>query len=172
MSKGPEIRSKQVRKACITGTHTFNTCGVGPALIRFIERIWKGDTMYPKRSGYYGKSFRARRGVRQGDIISPMIFNIMVDAVVRHWKATKRGDDKCGFYADDGILAGLNSTHVQEGLDIVTASFATMGLKMNARKTEFLSTTGKQKAFHKKRRPLETPAHFVIEMEMPGGKWR
>jgi hypothetical protein len=96
-----------------------------------------------------------------------MIFNIMVDAVVRHWKATKRGDDKCGFYADDGILAGLNSTHVQDGLDIVTTSFASMGLKMNARKTEFLSTIGKPFAFHKGR-PIEQPAHFVIEMGIPG----
>jgi hypothetical protein len=59
------------------------------------------------------------------------------------WRDTgklKRGDDKCGIYADDDIiLAGLNSAHVQEGLDIVTASFATMGLKMYVRKTEFLS---------------------------------
>ena len=94
----------------------------GPALINFIERIWEGGTIYPKRSGYYGKSFRAR----QGDIISSMLFNTMLDAVVRNWSATKRGDDKCGFYTDDNILAGLNSTHVQEGLDIVTASFATI----------------------------------------------
>ena len=91
----------------------------------------------------------------------------MVDAVVRHWRATKQGDDKCGFYADDGTLAGLNSTHVQNSLDIVTTSFASMGLKMNARKTEFMSTVGKPFAFHKGR-PLEAPAHFEVEMGIPG----
>ena len=37
------------------------------------------------------------------------VFNIMVDPMVRHWRMTKRGDDKCGFYTDDGVLAGLNS---------------------------------------------------------------
>ena len=58
--------------------------GVGPAILRIIERIWEGGTMFPKCAGYFGRSFRARRGVRQGDIISPMIFNIMVDVVVRH----------------------------------------------------------------------------------------
>ena len=77
--------------------------GVGPKIMNFIKRIWKGDTMYPKRAGYYGKPFRAQRGVRQGDIISPMVFNIMVDAVVRHCYANKLGDDESKFYADDGI---------------------------------------------------------------------
>ena len=40
---------------------------------------------------------------------------------------------------------------------------------MNARKTEFLSTVGKPFAFHKGR-PLETPAHFEIEMGTPGAE--
>ena len=34
---------------------------------------------------YYGKGFKGERGVTQGDPLSPTIFNVVVDAVVRHW---------------------------------------------------------------------------------------
>ena len=35
--------------------------------------------------GYYRSSFQGFRGVMQGDPLSPTIFNMVVDAVVRHW---------------------------------------------------------------------------------------
>ena len=56
--------------------------GVGCNLRRIIQSIWDGNTMIPRQVGYYGKAFKERRGVRQGNIVSPLIFNIMVDAVV------------------------------------------------------------------------------------------
>jgi len=42
--------------------------------------------MVPRQAGYYGRSFRAERGVRQGDIIFLLIFNIMAEAVVKNWR--------------------------------------------------------------------------------------
>jgi len=60
--------------------------GVGANIRRIIATIWEGDTMVPRQAGYFGRPFKARRGVRQGYIVSPFIFNIMVDAVVRHWR--------------------------------------------------------------------------------------
>ena len=99
--------------------------------------------MFPKQSGYFGRSFRARRGVRQGDILSRMIFNFMVDAVLRHWDATNEGNDETSFYADDGILIGFDHSEVQWTLDFITDSFDTLGLKMNGGKTVFMSTLGR-----------------------------
>ena len=40
--------------------------------------------MVARAGGYYGASFKGARGVTQGDPISPTIFNVVVDAVVRH----------------------------------------------------------------------------------------
>ena len=34
---------------------------------------------------YYRAAFKVDRGVTQGDSISPTIFNVVVDAVVRQW---------------------------------------------------------------------------------------
>ena len=54
--------------------------GVGPNIINIIEQTWEMDCMIPKQSGCYGKEINTSRGVRQGDIISPTVFNIVVDA--------------------------------------------------------------------------------------------
>ena len=46
------------------------------------------------------------------------------------------------FYADDGLITGTDQVRVQGSLDTITSSFETVGLKMNARKTEFMVMTG------------------------------
>ena len=41
--------------------------------------------MVAQAGGYYGETFCGERGVTQGDPLLPTIFNVVVDAVVRHW---------------------------------------------------------------------------------------
>ena len=41
--------------------------------------------MVARAAGYYGTAFGGERGIKQGDLLSPTIFNVVVDAVVRHW---------------------------------------------------------------------------------------
>ena len=41
--------------------------------------------MVERAGGYYGEVFKGARGVTQGDPLSPTIFNVVVDAVVRQW---------------------------------------------------------------------------------------
>ena len=41
--------------------------------------------MAARAGGCYGMAFKGVGGVTQGDPLSPTIFNIVVDAVVRHW---------------------------------------------------------------------------------------
>ena len=41
--------------------------------------------MVTRAGGYYGVAFKGFRWMTQGDPLSPTIFNVVVDAVVRHW---------------------------------------------------------------------------------------
>jgi hypothetical protein len=72
--------------------------GVGKNLLAFIKRrCW-----YRSKKGL-GVPFDVGRGVRCGDINSPIIFNIVVDAIIRDIAAS--GDDDYevllkSFYAD------------------------------------------------------------------------
>ena len=59
--------------------------GVGPSARRLLTTYWLRLTMVARAGGHYGKTFKGERGVTQGDLLSPTIFNVVVDAVVRHW---------------------------------------------------------------------------------------
>jgi hypothetical protein len=39
-----------------------------------------------RQGGYHSSAFSAGRGVTQGDIPSPTIFNVVCDAMIRAWK--------------------------------------------------------------------------------------
>ena len=67
---------------------------------------------------YYGAAFKGAQGVTQVDPLSPTIFNVVVDSVVRHWvsvmveSAEEQGgcrqegrDQNSLFYAEYGMVA-------------------------------------------------------------------
>ena len=74
-------------------------------------------TMVAKVGRYFGHPFKGYRRVTQGEPLSPTIFNMVVDAVIRHWvtvvTSTEAGMGGLGltivdlaayFYADDGFV--------------------------------------------------------------------
>ena len=56
---------------------------VGKKAVRLISWFWKQGVLCCRAAGYYGRILCARRGVIQDGSLSPTIFNLMVDAVVR-----------------------------------------------------------------------------------------
>ena len=122
--------------------------GTGEKALCLISRFWKQSVMVCRAGGRYGRVFRARRGVTQGGPLSPTIFNIMVDAVVREWlQNTLTPEDAklaiqdvrklmAAFYADDGLVASRDPVRLQQAFNELTALFERVGLKTNAKKTE------------------------------------
>jgi hypothetical protein len=96
--------------------------------------------MAPKSGSCFGSPFHAYCGVRQGNVISTIIFNIVVDAVLHEWDARVEAAHRTGlatfFYTNDGCIDGDNNTNVQEGLNIIMEMFLRMGLHINSKKTK------------------------------------
>ena len=57
--------------------------GLGDNLQRILQRFWGKQGVVLKSVKLFGRPFRMKRGVDQGEPVSLTIFNIMVDAVVR-----------------------------------------------------------------------------------------
>ena len=119
--------------------------GVGPCALRLIESFWKNELLVCRASGYYGRVFQSERGVTQGGPLSPTIFNLMVDAIVREWvfQMEQAGFNAADirviaavFYADDGLIAARDPTLLQDAFNLLTALFDRVGLETNDTKTE------------------------------------
>ena len=104
--------------------------------------------MVARAGRYYRTAFRGERGVTQGDPLSPTIFNVVVDAVVRHWVTGiiaeveaqgdlgKEGRHKAAlFYAYDGMVASLDPRWLQGAFNTLLGLFDRAGLRTNVGNT-------------------------------------
>jgi hypothetical protein len=99
-------------------------------------------TVVAKKQGYHGKPFRrSERGTTQGDIVSPTIFNVMVDAVLHAWHHKLESEGlhdivKPIFYADDGYIYSNDANALQQATDWIVSLFERMGLKTDPDNTK------------------------------------
>jgi Reverse transcriptase (RNA-dependent DNA polymerase) len=86
-----------------------------------------------KQNKCFGTHFCTEQGDRQGDIISPTIFNIIIDTVIRaseeNMKAKSEEKKTIIFYADDGFIGGYNPIVVQQTLDKFVTKFKNLVYK-------------------------------------------
>ena len=122
--------------------------GVVKRVRRLLRVYWNTSTMVARAGGYYGTGFKGERGVTQGDPLLPTIFNVVVDAVVRHWVTLaveeaemRREQGREGrhqatlFYADNGMVASSDPRWLQWVFTTLVGLFERVGMKMNTGKT-------------------------------------
>ena len=95
--------------------------GVGPRAFRILRTYWGRLKMVARAGGYYRAAFMSSWGVTQVYPLYPIIFNMVVNAVVLHWVylmvegTEERGESvqesrhqNSHFCADDVIVASTD----------------------------------------------------------------
>jgi hypothetical protein len=111
--------------------------GVGKQTLRLLKNVWESLLVVARQGGYHSSDFSADRGVTQGDIPSPTIFNIVCDAIIRAWKVgvtyghiksygvggATQEEIAAMLYADDGLLASNQPDILQDRTDYLVDLF-------------------------------------------------
>ena len=80
---------------------------VGPNVRRYVAKVWDGQEFVLRQAGFYSEPIKVNRGCTQVDTNSPIIFNLIIDAVIRNWKDDK---DYGGAQPFSMLMTGLSIT--------------------------------------------------------------
>ena len=119
--------------------------GIPQNMLMLIRRL------YAKQIGRVddSKQFPIERGVKQGDILSPMLFNAVMQVLLLKWK--QRVPDmgwlvdvnlprlQATRFADDVILYARSRAEAEEMLSLFAIELTSMGLQLNMKKTKILT---------------------------------
>jgi hypothetical protein len=124
--------------------------GLSNKWCQWIESITQGGHVGVKINDQVGKNFQAKKGLRQGDPLSPLLFNIVVDMLaILINRAKEEGqfngvvphlvDDGLSIlqYADDTIIFLDHDLSSARNLKLLLCAFENLsGLKINFHKSE------------------------------------
>lgn len=128
--------------------------------INWMRAIWSSSTSKISINGEYSRSFTHKRGLRQGDPLSPMLFNVAVDIFQRMVQTTsallqlplsrKIEDSILAFqYADDtAIIANASVTSLIAFKIILRLFTKASGLQINFAKSTFIPLNVPQQDLH------------------------
>lgn len=126
----------------------LETQGINKKYIRLIHNIYKN--MKAKiRTERVGEDFPIKRGVRQGDPLSPKLFSAVLEHVFRRLEWNKYGLNINGVqlthlrFADDLILISSHAKGLQEMLEQLVHESEKAGLSMNTSKTKLMTNGDK-----------------------------
>ena len=117
--------------------------GVNKGYIELLTNMYNSGTSVI-RLDKESERFPIQKGVRQGDTISPKIFNAGLEQVFRELSWDTKGLEVNGDrinnlrFADDIVLVSTNGDEMEEMLNELDTESLKLGLKMNMRKTEIM----------------------------------
>ena len=120
--------------------------GISGKFYDIIDNMYKSNLNCIKSDGQLSETFPCARGVKQGDILSPNLFNLYINDL-----PNKLGIDSdtpelngepinCLLYADDLIIFSRTREGLQNKLHILNACCEEWSLNVNPKKTKIMYT--------------------------------
>ena len=119
--------------------------------IRVIRNLYWNQEAAVRHDGEYSEFCKIKRGVRQGCVLSPDLFNLYSENIIRSIEEVK-GIVVGGYnlnnlrYADDIVLIADSREKLQEMLDKIVQHSEERGLSINLQKTECMVVSKRESA--------------------------
>ena len=141
--------------------------GINGNIFDIIQKIYLEDTVSIKIGNQHSPSFKTNKGVRQGCVLSPLLFNIfladlppILDSSNENVKIDADNKISCLLWADDILILSESENGLQTKLNALEKYCDTNKLSVNTKKTQCMifNKTGRLLKNHKfvyKDSPLE-----------------
>ena len=136
--------------------------GICPLVVRFLMRLYTQQSIRVRWGSAVTASFKAANGVKQGGVLSPLLFTLYVDPLLKRLKDSRVGcrigSTFCGClgYADDVILLTPTLNSLRTQLNICSEYAAEYSMAFNAAKTKLIRIKARNSL-----QPTEAPVHFM-----------
>ena len=119
--------------------------GMNPLLVKLIQSMYCNTSQTLKINSGITRAFRTYRGVRQGCILSPRLFNLFINDIPGIFDQSCKPIHmshslklSCLMYADDLVILSESPSGLQSCLDKLETYTEKWGLKLNLKKTKIM----------------------------------
>ena len=162
------VASLDIAKAFDSVSHktiegTLEVMGIPPPMKAYIMDVYLRSTTSLRCNAWTSESIRPTCGVKQGDPMSPIIFNMVMDRLLRKLPndiGVRAGDSlvNAAAFADDMLLFASTPLGLQKLLDVATDFLGSCGLQVNASKC---MTVSLRNVPHEKRTVVDRETVFL-----------
>ena len=125
---------------------------IGGKFLDIMQTIYAKNEIFIKLSGGLTKSFVSKIGVKQGDVLSPILFNLYINKLPTVYNNTpdpvsgehcdpvyiKNKPINCLMWADDCVVFSLSQAGLQHSINLTVKFFSDLDLSVNVKKTKVM----------------------------------
>ena len=145
-------------------------CGIPSKIVDLIKDMYSGTTCRVLHEGQLTECFDIKTGVRQGCLLSPFLFIVAIDWVMKEATAERRNGIQWSLwtqlddldYADDLALLAHTPEQMQRKTTMLDEVSRSVGLQIHKKKDQNLKSKDRQQRKSQPSRSNRRSRHFLL----------